>query len=128
MARIAVRKITLVSATPKPRPCWSLREAQPVAEVGAERPGQDVGEPEGQHGVGPQSPADHDRDDQPGRQQHRRTGSPSGEFQDPIAGGSTEGERDQNRQPVEQLSRCRRDAVDRKCALTHEPHAEHDSQ
>ena len=48
--------------------------------------------------------------------------------QDPVARRGTEGESDQNRQPVEHLSWRRRDAVDRKRALPGVPDPEDQSQ
>ena len=105
VARIAVRKITLVTRYPRPRPCSVGRGREPVTEVRTQRAGQDVGQPERQHGVRAQPPADHDRDDQAGRQEHRRTRTPTGELQGPVTRRGTEGEGDQNREPVEQLSR-----------------------
>ena len=56
-----MRKITLVTAVPRSSPPSALDKRQPVAEVRSERTSEDVRQPEREHGVGAQPPADDDR-------------------------------------------------------------------
>ena len=92
---------------PQAEAALGLREGEPVAEVGAERAGEDVGEPERQHDVRAEPPADHDGEDQRRRQQDRLARRPSGELERPVSGRGAERERHQDGEPVERLARRR---------------------
>ncbi len=101
-----------------------LRGGEPVSDVRPERAGQDVGEPEGQHRVRAEPPQQRDRRDETERQHDRDSRAPAGELQGPVAGRGAERERDENGEPIERLTRQRRDRVDGEGTLAQPPHAE----
>ncbi len=93
------------------------RLRQVVPDRGAQGAGQHVDDPERQHGVQTEPPADRG-----GRDDHG-DGDPGHEVAQPedlrheVAGGGAEGEGDQDREPVERLTAAGADRVDRQGAL-----------
>src|ERR1700737_4377000 len=101
VARIAGGKIALVAAVPTPRPRSVNGDANQSPRFA----------PSGR--VRMYASQKDSTAFAPSRQQHRRTRSPTGELQRPVTNRCTQGEGDQNCEPIEQLSWPRDDAVDR---------------
>ena len=104
-----------------------LREV--VADRGAERPGEDVGDPEGGDGVQPEAVVrDRDDRDRPREEQRRDQLAEVQPLGGQVAGGRAEGEREEDGQPVERLAAGREDRVDRQRALARVPDGERRSR
>src|SRR6478735_3546759 len=102
---------------PQPESAVGAGRGEVVADVGTERTGQDVGQPEGKHRSHAQLPGDQHGQDEGQRQEHGLAGGPAGELEGPVADRRTEGEGDEHRQPVEGLAGCGDDGVDRQGVL-----------
>src|SRR5207244_9801267 len=100
-----------------------LREV--VAERGAERPREDVRDPECRDGIECEAIVrDGHGGDQAGEDERRQPVPEVEALGGEIAGGCAEGEREENGEPVERLASRGEDGVDRERSLAREPRRE----
>ena len=110
------------------QPAVGGRLRHEVADRGAQRTGEDVGEPEGEDRVQPESPGDRDDADEPRAQQAGLEVADAQALGDQVADGGAQREGDQDREPVERLTAAGVDRVDRQGLLARVPGQEHQAQ
>ena len=118
MAMMPAKKIRLVSGGAEPEAAVGGGLGQVVADRGAERAGEHVDDPERQHGVQTEPPADRGGGDRPPRRRSRSRGSPARApraMRSPAAVPSAKVTR--IGEPVERLTAAGEDRVDRQGAL-----------
>ena len=121
--------ITATRPEPKPAPLSDCGPAEIVGERGAQRPGDHVGEPEGEDRVQPEPPPGHGRDrDDEDEQEHRRQVAQAEDAGGEIAEGGAEREGGEHHGPVVALPPAGDDAVNRQRALAAVPEPEHPRQ
>jgi membrane protein DedA with SNARE-associated domain/membrane-associated phospholipid phosphatase len=102
----------------EPEPAVAAGPREVVADGGPERPGEDVGQPEGQDGVQPEPEVRAgSRGDETGEQQRRHPVAQVELLGHQVAGGGAEGEGEENGQPVEGFPPRCEDRVDREGPL-----------
>ncbi len=115
---MVTRKIALVPVVPRAEAAVLAALRHEVAHRRPERAGEDVGDPEGQHGATPHQPVgDGGHGDECGEEEGRAGVAEVEALGDEVAGRRAEGEGEEDGRPVEGLTAGGADRVDRQRVL-----------